>query len=113
MRVVDGRLTSVVEVRGAVPDPIALANLHVIHLLGKKGVESGVPNSGVDVVRDAQGPGGAARIFNEINAGVANRRKIEKSVLIAEPFAPWLYLPTECLFVRTVRAEFHYPSGGR
>src|SRR5215472_2600753 len=112
MGVVDRRLASIVEVRGAVPDPIALANLHVIHLLGKKGVESRVPNSGVDVARDAQRPGSVARIFNGIDAGIVNRREIEQRVLITEPFAPWLHLAMECLFVRTVRAELQYPSGG-
>src|SRR5215472_195883 len=112
MGVVDRRLTGIVEVRGAVPDPIALANLHVIHLLGKKGVKSGVPNSGVDVARDAQGPGGVARIFNGVDAGIVDRREIEKRVLIAEPFAPRLYLAPEDLFVGTVRGKLQYPSGG-
>src|SRR6516162_4503375 len=105
MRVVDRRLASVVQVRGAVPNPIPLANLDVIHLLRKKGVESGVPNSSVDALGDGKRRGDLAGILNCVNTGIANGRKIKMRVLVAQPSAPRLDVTTKDLLVGSVRTK--------
>src|SRR6516162_488903 len=105
MRVVDRRLASVVQMRRAMPNPITLANLDVIHLLRKKGVESGVPNSSVDVLGDGKRRGDLAGILNCVNAGIANAGKIKMRVLVAQPLSPRLDVAAKNLLVGTVRAK--------
>src|SRR5215472_2989890 len=103
--VIHRRLPSVIEMRSAVPDAIAFANFHVIHLFGQERVERGVPDAVVDILSDEKWAVALTGVFNGVDAGLANSRKIEMRVLIAHPFPPGLYFAAKSFLIFALRSE--------
>ena len=73
VRYIRRRLSRIVEVRNAVPQPVALPHRDVIHLDGEEGIQAGLPRPAVNVFSDGEQVGPLAGVFDHIQAGILDR----------------------------------------
>src|SRR5262249_8604143 len=59
----------------------------------------------VDILSDEKWAVALTGVFNGVDAGLANSRKIEMRVLIAHPFPPGLYFAAKSFLIFALRSE--------
>src|SRR4029079_3392353 len=88
MLVVHRRLQRIIQMADAVPDAVSLSNQHVVHLNGEEHVEGWVPGLLVDARIDSKWMCPHITILDHVQTGFSYRRKIERSIIVSQVFAP-------------------------
>src|SRR5262249_42310791 len=89
--VVRRRLTGIIHMRHAVPHPVVLANLDMVHLDGQVCIQRALPYTFlITVGRYSDRTGGVATVFDGVDPLRANGREVDRGVLIRRPLPPWL-----------------------
>ena len=96
------RLARIVQVRDAVPEPVAFPHRDVIHLDGEEAVQAGLPRPAVNVLGDGEEVRPLAGVFDRVQAGLFDRREVELRIGVAQPRRGSGNRPFEHLLVRAV-----------